>query len=102
MARNAQSFIVDKIDNGAPAGAIEVRRYYWIPGRENEICGIQHACPCGCGRLSWLPFDAKDGWVAEQTADVTKLTLTPSIGMFKGDNPYHWHGYLKSGVFEEC
>ena len=29
-------------------------------------------------------------------------TLSPSIGMFRGQNPYHWHGYLKNGVFEEC
>lgn len=95
MKRNAVSFIVDKVDNGAKAGAIEVRVL------EGRIYGIQHACPCGCGRLSWLPF-GPEGWTPEQTTDMTKLTLTPSIGMFRGDNPYHWHGFLKDGVFEEC
>jgi hypothetical protein len=102
MSRDAVSFIVDKIDNGAPAGAIEVRRYHWIPGREDEIAGIQHSCPCGCGLLSWLPFNPEHGWTPEQTTDLTKLTLKPSIGMFAGQNPYHWHGFLTDGVFKEC
>jgi len=96
VPRNAKSFIVDKVENGAPAGAVEVRR---LDGR---IYGIQHSCPCGCGWLSWLPFDKEHGWVPEQTDDLTRLTLTPSIGMFMGDSPYHWHGHLRDGVFEEC
>lgn len=101
MARNAVSFLVDKCEQGSPAGAIEVRRFSWIPGREHEIAGIQHACPCGCGLCSWLPFN-NSGWTPDQTADLTKLTLTPSIGLWAGQSPYHWHGYLKNGVFEEC
>lgn len=33
------------------------------------------------------------------------MTLTPSIGIHHveaGKAGYHWHGYLRAGVFEEC
>ena len=67
------------------------------------IMGIEHGCPCGCGLKSVLFFKeyTKDeGWTVEKP--FPDATLSPSIGMFLGQNPYHWHGYLRNGVFEEC
>lgn len=107
MARNAKSFLVDKMSHPAPAGAIEIRRG-WKDDNKHLIIGMLHACPCGCGGYSFMAFEAyncgpfwspqpKDG------DDLTRLTLTPSIGIRPiVDGTYHWHGFLRDGVFEEC
>lgn len=39
-------------------------------------------------------------WIIEKP--FPKATLRPSIGMFAGQQPFHWHGFLRDGVFEEC
>lgn len=105
MARNAEAVEIERLPPGekVAAGA------YWFmvmpEGYEDAgtVMGIEHGCPCGCGRKSTLFFSSytkDDGWTVEQP--FPKATLSPSIGMFRGDNPYHWHGYLRNGIFEEC
>lgn len=106
MPRNAQSFIVDKMPHPVPAGAIEIRRG-WEEATGDLIMSIKHACPCGCGGNGWMPFEAygfKEFWSPQPKAgdDLTKMTLTPSIGFRRQpDGSFHWHGYLRNGIFEE-
>lgn len=77
---------------------------------EGDQVGLIHACPCGCGKVGALywknPTKGGANWTV--TGEWPKASLNPSIG-FKGghDSPkgsdgYHWHGYLRAGVFEEC
>ncbi len=105
MGQNVKAFEVsDKSHPDAKkAGA------YWfmiMPSGQKDagtIIGIQHACPCGCGLKSVLFFKSyteDDGWTVENP--FPNATLSPSIGMFRGQNPYHWHGFLRNGIFEEC
>jgi hypothetical protein len=107
MPRNAQSFIVETMPRPAPAGAIEIRRG-WKEENKHQIMGMVHACPCGCGGYSFMAFEAygfKEFWGPQPKDgdDFAKMTLTPSIGfMRQPDGSYHWHGYLRNGVFEEC
>jgi hypothetical protein len=95
MARNAKAYAIEPLDFAAsmPAGA------YWIGRIEGKDHGIHFGCPCGCGVRSWLPF-GPDGWSVEKP--FPDATLSPSIGNFAGQKPFHWHGHLRNGVFEEC
>jgi hypothetical protein len=47
-----------------------------------------------------LPFDPARFWTIVKP--FPKASLTPSIGMFAGQSPFHWHGYLTDGEFKEC
>src|SRR5258708_1457058 len=100
MARNAQSFIVEKVEMPGKAGAISFV-YGDALGKPDEIMGMRHACPCGCGNWGWMNFEAHgfpDFWGPQPKKgdDLAKLTLTPSIGFMKSTKTgqYHWHGYL--------
>lgn len=77
--------------------------------------GIIHGCPCGCGGRSALfflgrlsPADKRQVWTVE--GEWPNVTLSPSIGIKytavglpqPAEGGYHWHGYLRAGVFEEC
>lgn len=105
MARNAQSFVItERPLDPAPAGAIRFLR------TEKGICGFEHSCPCGCGGWSFVRLNPEN-WAPEgrtpmwsRTGDDLHMTLTPSIGVHPKDERggYHWHGYLRNGVFEEC
>lgn len=105
MPRNAQSFIVTSDENLGNPGAIRFAR-----NDRTEIVGFTHACPCGCGKRSfirlnpsaWAPESRSPMW--ERTGPDEAMTLTPSIGIKPQDasGAYHWHGYLRNGVFEEC
>lgn len=95
--------------------ATQAGDFYFIHhGDDPQPIGLFHTCPCGCGAMGSLYFEGrrpKDWgpgaeWKVE--GDWPTATLSPSIG-FKGghDSPkgadgYHWHGYLRAGVFEEC
>jgi len=102
---NAKAYQIERLPAGEkmPAGAYA---FMVMPeGYQNSgtIMGIEHGCPCGCGQKSTLFFKeyTKDeGWIVEKP--FPDATLSPSIGMFRGQNPYHWHGHLRDGVFEEC
>lgn len=105
MARNAIAFEVAGYDDprSHEAGA------YWFVNGPNgkEKAGILHACPCGCGKHGALYFRGSGTKYAEWdlAGEWPAVSLTPSIG-FWGSNTkeqgYHWHGYLRAGVFEEC
>lgn len=98
--RNAHSFVVKAITHPGPPGAIQVRYHGGKPA------GLAHACPCGCGMWGWMNFKEYgfDKYWERTSDDWEHLTLTPSIGFMKDKTTgqYHWHGYLRGGVFEEC
>lgn len=106
MARNAKVFVVEKLEfNNAPAGAIEI-----ITSPRLTVGGINHACPCGCGKVSYMGIDPDYNtqhatWKVESGnfRELDTLTLSPSIGIGpKNDQgKYHWHGFLHNGVFIE-
>lgn len=83
--------------------------YFTRHGEDPEPIGMFHTCPCGCGSMGSLYFSGRRpkewGPGAEWTVTGTwpKATLQPSIGFMKqADGSYHWHGFLRDGVFEEC
>ena len=54
-----------------------------------------HLCLCGCGQKTVLPFrktieDKEMGWnhFKDQKG---RYTISPSVGNFSGENPYHAH-----------
>ena len=99
--RNAKAYEVDNINHILPAGA-----YYFLCSFDspNKPIGIIHGCPCGCGRASSLFFkglgSGKPEW--DVKGEWPNVTLSPSIGIgIPKENGFHWHGYLRNGVFEE-
>lgn len=108
--RNATAFIVDKVTHPAPAGAIKFVRY--ADGNDPQTTpenadGMIHGCPCGCGIWSGTWFAGRGRGRPEWTVtgEWPKATMTPSIGIHHakvGEPGYHWHGFLRAGVFEEC
>lgn len=55
--------------------------------------------------MGFEAYGFKEHWGPQPKAgdDLTKLTLTPSIGFLRQPGGgHHWHGYLRAGVFEEC
>lgn len=51
-----------------------------------------HLCACGCGHKAVTPFNVNNGW--KLLDDAGKITLTPSIGNFGGEVPYHAHYFI--------
>lgn len=104
MARNAQSFIVTTLVMPGKAGAIQFVR----SGNSEKVAGFNHCCPCGCGKWSFIRLNpevwapgTETFWTRE--GDDLHMTCSPSIGIKPLENgQYHWHGYLRNGVFEEC
>lgn len=105
MPRNVQSFLVDKMEYPGKPGAVQIVRH---PDRP-LVVGFNHSCPCGCGQWSFIRLNA-EGWAPGagqiwtlKSGDDLHMTLSPSIGIHPITNgSYHWHGYLRNGVFEEC
>ena len=101
--RNAAAVIVTDLPFEAPAGHVEYHR-----NDSGAIVRLSFGCPCGCGGAYGASFDKDDrGWTFDGNVD--KPTVTPSLGCYPAgastvgpDGVYHWHGYLKNGVFEEC
>lgn len=56
-----------------------------------------HLCACGCGVQTVTPLK-DNGWTL--TENDGKITLRPSIGNFKGENPYHAHYYITGNKVE--
>ncbi len=108
MPKNAQSFIVTSIDGPSKPGAIQfVTRYKGVEAK-GPVVGFNHACPCGCGKWSFIRLNPEH-WepgttpMWTRTGDDLHMTLSPSIGIKPQTAAgYHWHGYLRNGVFEEC
>lgn len=111
MARNAVAFEALDFQSGdkpMPAGAYYFMRV-WKDGEiTEEVGGWIHGCPCGCGRRSAMWFEGHEnagGPKWSVTGDFQKATMNPSIGIGRGEagnGGFHWHGYLRNGVFEEC
>lgn len=110
MPRNAMAFEVQEVTHPAPAGAYKFVRYGDgnTPIDAQNADGIIHGCPCNCGIWSGIWFKDRGRGRAEWvlTGAWPKATLSPSIGIhgpdYKPGTPYHWHGYLRAGIFEEC
>ncbi len=53
-----------------------------------------HLCACGCGSQAVTPIAEKNsGWHLVDNAGV--VTLTPSIGNWKGERTYHAHYFIR-------
>lgn len=106
--RNAQSFISPTpLSFGEKAGAIHFAVFPAPAKNAGAQVGFTHSCPCGCGRLSFVRFNEAE-WpkgttpMWQRTGDDETMTVAPSIGIYpQVDGVFHWHGYLKNGVFEE-
>jgi hypothetical protein len=109
MPRNARAFEVEADDGGRNIS--QPGAYHFLHYENPEVnIGIIHGCPCGCGESAALFFRGLSR--GQQEWDVLgewpNVTLFPSIGIRygRGTDPsgggYHWHGYLRNGVFEEC
>lgn len=79
--------------------------YYYSRGEDLDDAGIIHSCPCGCGKLCSLPLVKQQGPVWRLTGSREKPTLAPSVGIGAWDGEtkeadgYHWHGWLRDGVW---
>lgn len=58
-----------------------------------------HLCACGCKHQTATPI-REDGWTLTDNAGI--ITLRPSIGNFKGENPYHAHYFITNNKIEWC
>ena len=91
------------MENPGKPGAIEIVRH---PDKD-LVVGFNHACPAG-RTWSFIRINA-EGWapgtvpIWDRTGDDLHMTITPSIGIRPQDaqGRYHWHGYLRNGVFED-
>lgn len=71
--------------------------------------GIHFMCPCGCGAMFGATFVGQNPWTWD--GNIEAPTVNPSLGCYPAgrkaaevgpDGVYHWHGFLRAGVFEEC
>ncbi len=83
--------------------------FWFVDEGASEEGGIFCSCPCGCQKPIRLPTVKSDqnsvAWVNSGSHE--KPTLSPSIGIYpwqgevdKEADGYHWHGYLRSGIWE--
>lgn len=64
-----------------------------------------HLCACGCKGKTVTPFGLtisgeKKGW--DLINDNGLVTLSPSIGNFSGESPYHAHYFIRKNKVEWC
>lgn len=101
--------------SSAPAGAFRWTGLYGIDDALGPF-GMNFKCPCGCGAVHGVGFTTRpkdwnqgkdQRW--EWNGDKAAPTLMPSLGLHKSRDDqtvsadgYHWHGFLRVGVFEEC
>ena len=109
--RNAQAVQVAGFDECTSPGAFYFTRRQEPPGVR---AGIILSCPCGCGSLFGATFKGhrEDGGGWDVSGAWPNASLSPSLGFHaaKGtpaaavgpDGHFHWHGWLRNGVFEEC
>ena len=83
--------------------------FYYTSEGFGEGSGIVHSCPCGCGKVGSINFDPSRRPCWTNNGNKEKPTLKPSVGIrpWDGDTDveadgFHWHGYLKNGVWESC
>ena len=102
VKRNAPCVIVKELPFDAPPGHTMYRR-----NDTGVIERLAFGCPCGCGTHYGAVFVGPNPWTFD--GNVERPTVTPSLGCYPNhespvgpDGTYHWHGYLKAGLFEEC
>lgn len=103
MTRNALA--VELLPEDDPASVPGAYYFVYHGDQRSQPSGIVHTCPCGCGKQSMLWFKGQGRghpeWIV--IGAWPDVTLEPSIGIKPMvDGKYHWHGYLRKGVFEEC
>ena len=61
-----------------------------------------HLCACGCGIQSVTPINRGNAeWVLSEHENGS-VSLSPSIGNFKGESPYHAHYFITSNQVIWC
>ena len=60
-----------------------------------------YLCPCRCGRRGALGFRPAPSPSWQWDGDREKPTLSPSVHHIL-DGKTHWHGWLRTGVWESC
>ncbi len=103
MKRNAPCVVVDELPFRAPAGHT---MYHW--NAERQVIALSFGCPCGCGAHHGGRFTGPNPWGFD--GNEQRPTVTGSFGCYPSyrdesigpDGKYHWHGFLKDGVYEEC
>lgn len=58
-----------------------------------------HLCACGCLNQAVTPIGNAQ-WTLTKNGD--KVSLTPSIGNFSGQSPYHAHYFIRENRIEWC
>lgn len=56
-----------------------------------EFCTAAHLCACGCKGKVFTPL-GQNKW--HLTQEEKEVSLTPSIGNWSGENPYHAHYFI--------
>lgn len=80
---------VDEMPEQLEAGKLYISKKYGI---------TIHLCACGCGVKTPLPIKGPESWT--MTEDDGNVTIRPSIGNWKGQNPYHAHYYITDNKIE--
>lgn len=58
---------------------------------------LTQQCTCGCGMEAVTPLGNGEWSLIESN---NQVTLRPSIGNFKGENPYHAHYYITNNKID--
>lgn len=58
-----------------------------------EFNTAAHLCACGCGKTTITPYGSAIDWNLIENNGL--YTLSPSIGNFCGETPYHAHYYIR-------
>lgn len=85
---------VDNIPDKLEHGIIYISQMYNI---------AIHLCVCGCNEKTVTPTKPMAGdpnW--SLNINNGKITLRPSIGNFKGENPYHAHYFITENKIKWC
>lgn len=82
---------VETIDSDLEEGKLYISEKY--------RCAI-HLCACGCKQKTVTPL-GKGEWTLQKTEN-NIVSLTPSIGNFKWENPYHAHYFITNNKIVWC
>lgn len=67
----------------------------------SEELGVSnHLCACGCGQQTVLPFGDSGGW--RLINNDGNISITPSVGNFNGERPYHAHYFITKNKIVWC
>lgn len=57
-----------------------------------------HLCACGCGKQAVTPIVGSDRWTLTENNGL--VTLRPSIGNWRWENPFHAHYFITDNKIE--